>query len=65
MPLTDIGLAPGDVIETINQHPIETKAVVAQQLREANAAPQKRLLLLVNRHCQNGCLAWSQEAHQG
>jgi serine protease Do len=64
-PLADIDLVPGDVIETINQHPVKSPDEAAQRLREADAAPQKRLLMLVNRHGQNEYLAWSQDANQG
>ena len=49
-PLVDMGLQCGDVIVSINQVQVSDPNDAATRLKEAEAQPNKRLLLLLNRH---------------
>jgi len=45
-----IGLARGDIVMSINQHPVKSPTEAAQQLKEIAKTPKKSALLLLNRH---------------
>jgi serine protease Do len=49
-PAADLGIQPGDVIEAINQQPVDSPAEAAKMLSEAQHSGNKHLLLLLNRH---------------
>ena len=58
-PAAGIGLAPGDVIESVNQQPVSSPGDAAAKLKEA--AKQKQVLLLLNRHGTNEFVGLSVE----
>jgi serine protease Do len=58
-PFAELGIQPGDVIESINQQPVTTPQQVAAKLKEAQAGKDKNVLLLVNRHGTSQYLALS------
>jgi serine protease Do len=58
-PLTEFGIQPGDVIESINQQPVSSPQDVAKQLQQAQKGSDKNLLLLLNRHGVNQYVALS------
>ena len=49
-PADALGLSRGDVVMSIDQHPVRNPDEAAQRLREAARSPQKSALLLLNRH---------------
>jgi serine protease Do len=51
------GIRPGDVIESINQHPVTSPEEAIGKLKQALASEQKNLLILINRHGTNRYLA--------
>lgn len=59
-PLSDLGLQRGDVIESINQHPVTTPAEAVDALQAAkNDKQNQNVLLLVNRNGMNQYIAES------
>jgi serine protease Do len=58
-PLADLGLAPGDVIQAINQEPVATPKEVIAKLDAAKKGSNKSLLFLINRHGINEFVALS------
>jgi serine protease Do len=58
-PLAELGLRPGDVIQSVNQQPVTTPQQVAAKLKEAQSGRDKNVLLLVNRHGTSQYLALS------
>ena len=61
-PLAQVDIRPGDIIVTINQQPVSTPKEAEEKFKEAEAATDKRLLLLVNRHGINEYIAWSAQS---
>jgi serine protease Do len=49
-PADALGLARGDVVISIDQHPVQSPQEAADRLREAARSPQKSALLLLSRH---------------
>jgi serine protease Do len=49
-PADALGLARGDVVVSIDQHPVRSPEEAARRLREAARSPQKSALLLLSRH---------------
>jgi serine protease Do len=49
-PAESFGLAPGDVLVSINQEPVSNPDEAAQKLKKIANAPQKNALLLLNRN---------------
>jgi serine protease Do len=58
----ELGIRPGDVIESINQHPVTSPAEAKARLREALASTTKNVLMLINRNGTNRYLAVSLES---
>jgi serine protease Do len=58
-PLAELGLAPGDVIEAINQEPVATPKEVTAKLEAMKKSGKMDLLLLINRHGVNQFVALS------
>jgi serine protease Do len=58
-PLAELGLAPGDVIQAINQEPVHTPKDVTARLAAFRKDGGKNLLLLINRHGINQYVALS------
>ncbi|MGH7088814.1 MAG: PDZ domain-containing protein, partial [Stellaceae bacterium] len=56
-PLADLGLAPGDVIQAINQRPVTSPKEVIAELDAAKKSGGKNLLFLINRHGVNQFVA--------
>jgi serine protease Do len=56
-PLADSGLERGDVIEEINHHAVTTPQAAAARLKEAFAAKDQNVLLLINRQGSKRYLA--------
>ncbi len=57
--LLELGLRPGDVIESINQRPVTSPTEATARLNEALASAPKRVLMLINRNGTNRYLAMS------
>ena len=55
------GIRPGDVIESINQQPVNSPDEAIARLKQALASEQKNVLMLINRHGTNRYLAMSLE----
>jgi long-chain acyl-CoA synthetase len=53
------GIRPGDVIESINQQPVNSPEEAIAVLRRALASEQNSVLMLINRHGANRYLAMS------
>ena len=64
-PLADADLRPGDIIVAINQQPVTNPRDAVAKFKEAQAAPDKRLLMLINRHGINEFVAWSSQPDNG
>ena len=64
-PLATIDVQPGDVIESINQQGVTTPREAVEKLKAALSAPDKRLVLLLNRHGVNEYVALSDQSNQG
>jgi len=64
-PLSTIDLEAGDVIQSINQQEVTTPKEAAEKLKAAMSGPDKRLLLLLNRHGINEYVAFSEQSNQG
>jgi serine protease Do len=66
-PLAGLGLAPGDVIQSIDQKPVETPQQAAALFNQARheKGKEKRLLVLLNRHGVNQYIALSIENSSG
>jgi serine protease Do len=58
-PLAALGIAPGDVIQAINQEPVATPKEVASKLEATKQGGDKNLLFLINRHGVNQYVALS------
>jgi len=58
----ELGIRPGDVIESINQQPVTSPAEVKARLREALASARKNLLMLIYRNGSSRYLAVSLES---
>jgi serine protease Do len=58
-PLAALGIAPGDVIQAINQEPVATPKEVASKLEATKKGSDKNLLFLINRHGVNQYVALS------
>ncbi len=58
-PLAELGLQPGDVIQSVNQQPVNSPQQVASKLKEAQKGPDKNVLLLINRRGTSQYLALS------
>jgi len=55
----DLDLLPGDVIQTINQHPVTSPEDAIARLYEAAASGRRSVMMLINRHGTNHYLATS------
>jgi serine protease Do len=64
-PLASIDLQPGDVIESVNQHPVTTPEEAVENIKQAMSGSDKRLVLLLNRHGVNEYVALTEESNQG
>ena len=64
-PFNEVDLRPGDVIVAINQQPVTSPEEAAGKLSEAMNGPDKRVLLLLNRHGSSEYVALSQAPNQG
>ena len=53
------GIRPGDVIESINQQPVNSSEEAIARLKRALASEQNSVLMLINRHGTNRYLAMS------
>jgi len=51
------GIRPGDVIESINRHPVTSPEEAIGKLKQALTNEQKNVLMLINRHGTNRYLA--------
>ena len=51
------GIRPGDVIESINQQPVNSPEEAMARLKQALVSERKNLLILINRHGTNRYLA--------
>jgi serine protease Do len=51
------GIRPGDVIESINRHPVTSPEEAIGKLKQALTNEQKNVLMLINRHGANRYLA--------
>jgi serine protease Do len=56
-PLAELGLAPGDVIQAINQEPVASPKDVTTKLDAMKKTGAKNLLFLINRHGVNQFVA--------
>jgi len=56
-PLAELGLAPGDVIQAINQEPVTSTKDVTTKLDAMKKSGTKSLLFLINRHGVNQFVA--------
>jgi len=56
-PLAELGLAPGDVIQAVNQEPVTTPKEFIAKLDAVKKSGSKNLLLLINRHGVNQFVA--------
>jgi serine protease Do len=57
----EFGIRPGDVIESINQQPVDLPEEAIALLKRALASEQKNVLMLINRHGTNRYVAMSLE----
>ena len=57
----DWGIRPGDVIEGINQQPVNSPEEAIARLKRALTTEQKNVLMLINRHGTNRYLGTSLE----
>lgn len=57
--LLELGLRPGDVIESINQRRVTSPTEATARLNEAVVSAPKRVLMLINRNGTNRYLAMS------
>ncbi len=64
-PLSNADLQPGNVIVSINQHPVTTPEEAMAMLKEGDAGANQHLLFLLNRHGVNEYVAWSKQASEG
>jgi S1-C subfamily serine protease len=55
------GIRPGDVIESINQQPVNSPEEAIARLKRTLTTEQKNVLMLINRHGTNRYLATSLE----
>ena len=53
------GIRPGDVIESINQQPVNSPEEAIARLKRTLTTEQKNVLMLINRHGTNRYLATS------
>ncbi len=58
-PLAELGIAPGDVIQAVNQEPVGTPQELSAKLEAMRKSGSKNLLLLINRHGVNQFVALS------
>jgi len=57
----EFGIRPGDVIESINQQPVNSPEEAIARLKRVLASEQQNVLMLINRHGTNRYLAMSLE----
>jgi len=55
------GIRPGDVIQSVNQRPMNSPAEAIATIRQALASEHKNVLILINRRGTNHYLATSLE----
>jgi serine protease Do len=61
-PLAGLELAPGDVIQTIDQQPVASPQDALAKIEAAAASPSRTVLMLINRHGTSRYLALSLES---
>ncbi|HUN48303.1 MAG TPA: PDZ domain-containing protein, partial [Stellaceae bacterium] len=64
-PFNEVDLRPGDVIVAVNQQPVTSPEEAASKLKAAMSGPDKRVLLLLNRHGSSEYVALSEAPNQG